>query len=129
MRYIMRTNSRQKHWGYTMLFKQHLLERYGALLCALAISASTSVIAAASTPTQDFIVGIGTHLGFNRGDPKQIVNLLRGANITSFRDDVPWEQVEQTKGKLIFPESLKRLDTAVNLAISEGIQPLLILDY
>ncbi len=74
-----------------------------------------------------FEVGVGTHLsGFN-GTPQGYINLLKKYNITSFRTDYHWSDVEKIKG--VYSPANNKLDELIELAVVNNITPVLILDY
>ena len=68
-----------------------------------------------------FEVGVGTH------DPSlQALELIHDAGVFSLRDDIRWNQVEQTRNVYAVPDEYDRF---VDEALRNGIQPLLILCY
>lgn len=73
-----------------------------------------------------FTVGVGTHLRHSKDEIEKGLRVMKEAGISSFREDVPWKQVEQTEGQLAIPS---QWDAYVDQAIQLGIEPLLILDY
>jgi len=72
------------------------------------------------------IYGVQTHFAQSKGAPAIHLPLIREANISSIRDEVYWSQVETQKGVYVIPEHIIK---ALDLAISNGIKPLIILDY
>lgn|GEM_PF-2601685 len=76
-----------------------------------------------------FIVGVGSHFGQGKGNVKQTIDLMQQANIISFRDEIFWQQIETVKGQLKVSDNMKSVENAVDIAVSKGIQPLIILDY
>jgi polysaccharide biosynthesis protein PslG len=74
-----------------------------------------------------FQVGVCVHVGHNLNPLAGTITALQG--LTSFRDEVSWNRIEQQPGVLRLSDNLKDLDTLVEVASSRGQRPLLILDY
>lgn len=74
-----------------------------------------------------FEVGVGTHISGFTGTPEQYINLLKKYNITSFRTDYHWADVEKQRG--VYTPASHKLDALINLAVINNIKPILILDY
>jgi hypothetical protein len=72
------------------------------------------------------IYGVQTHFALNRGVPDADLSKISGGNIASIRDEVYWSQVEVEKGVYTMPDYVPQ---ALDLAISKGLKPLIILDY
>lgn len=91
--------------------------------------APTLIALSASIHAADFIVGVGTHFGLDLGDPPRALDNAAAAGFTSFRDELHWSKIEARKGELALPAALERVDRAVGLAASKGMQPVLIFAY
>lgn len=78
-------------------------------------------------PSYSFEVGVGTHLQGFHGSPQEYIDLLKKYNITSFRTDYHWSDVEKEKG--IYTSPSNNLDEFIELAVKNKITPVLILDY
>ena len=74
-----------------------------------------------------FEVGVGTHLQGFHGSPQEYIDLLKKYNVTSFRTDYHWNDVEKEKG--IYTPPSNNLDELIELAVKNKITPVLILDY
>ena len=74
----------------------------------------------------DFIIGAQTHFAQLKGNAELNLPLIKKAGIVSIRDEIYWDFVENKKGELIIPGNVEK---AVNIALKNGLQPLIILDY
>lgn len=75
------------------------------------------------------VMGVCTHLskrGMTASQAQQYVDLARQAGISFWRDELPWNTVEPTKGTYYFPAVC---DAAVDYTLSIGLEPLFVLDY
>lgn len=75
---------------------------------------------------EPLILGVQTHFAQNKGVPEADLSLMGGTNIASIRDDVYWSQVETDKGVYTIPDHVPH---ALDLAISKGLKPLIVLCY
>jgi len=73
-------------------------------------------------------VGAGVHVGLGWYPMQGAKQALIDQGLT-FRDEVPWDHLETTRGALKFPASMQALDDLVTSAAKAGVRPLLILDY
>jgi polysaccharide biosynthesis protein PslG len=71
-------------------------------------------------------IGVQTHFAQNKGNPVVSFPLILQAGATSPRDEVYWSIVEREKGKLVIPPNS---DDALSRAFTEGMNPVVILDY
>lgn len=76
-----------------------------------------------------FLVGTSAH--FESGKTEVEGFLVRSAQLgtNTFRTDLHWGSIEQTKGRLAFPAALAPLERAILATAAAGGAPLLILDY
>jgi hypothetical protein len=74
----------------------------------------------------NFVIGVGTHLLNSSRSIGQTLKAVSEAGATSIRDDAKWAVVETEKGQYRIPA---RWDAVINLAIDQGVKPVLILDY
>jgi hypothetical protein len=72
------------------------------------------------------LLGTCTHFGLGRGASDTNLPLIANAGIKLIRDEILWTSVEKTKGVYTFDP---KWDDFVDKAVSNGIEPLLILDY
>jgi hypothetical protein len=98
-------------------------------LRALLLCCCLGVFVVPAANAQNFLVGVCTHMGQERGAAGQTLALLTRAGIGSFRDEVYWGQVEKRRGHLAFPNQLGELERVIESAHARGVEPLLILDY
>lgn len=99
------------------------------VLVRLVFTCALSCYAVAALAEQ-FILGIGVHVGQNKAGADSVYSLLRHGGFNSFRDEVYWGRLEKQKGVFAFPDNLRELDRLVRTKASEGqISPLLVLDY
>ena len=70
--------------------------------------------------------GVQTHFGQFRPGAEEILDLVKGANIGSVRDEVYWSEIEKEKGSFRFPPAY---DNYLKAAQSRGVEVLLILDF
>lgn len=76
--------------------------------------------------TNQFVIGVGTHLTGGKRPIERSVAMLSTGGTVSLRDDATWAAVEQRRGELHIPV---HWDELVNEARRRGIEPLLILAY
>ncbi|EIV6644768.1 hypothetical protein QEF67_001113 [Klebsiella aerogenes] len=76
---------------------------------------------------ESMTVGVGVHPVTFNGPPDKLVELLKEYNIESIRTDYPWRNVEKEKNK--FNPGNKKLESFIKTASTNGIKPVLILDY
>jgi polysaccharide biosynthesis protein PslG len=74
-----------------------------------------------------FQVGVCIHVGHNVNPPAGTQAALQ--SLTSFRDEASWNRIEQQPGILQLGDKLKDLDALIDLAVSRGQRPLVVLDY
>jgi hypothetical protein len=84
-----------------------------------AVGAGVATFAAAAEP---FVVGIGRSIH----DSSEATAAMSRLGVRSMRVDAPWASIETAPGRYRVPEWL---DAAVDSALAEGIEPLLILAY
>lgn len=72
-------------------------------------------------------IGVGIHPRGFSGTPEQLISTLKKYNIKSFRTDYFWEEIEKSKGNYK-PANLK-IESTIQLARRNGIEPLIIYDY
>jgi hypothetical protein len=105
------------------------MKKIAPIAFALAFSAAAQTTPAAAQkqePTDEFLIGVGTHFAQGKGDLAANLNLILQAGATTIRDEVGWAGVEKEKGRYAVPE---RSDAFVDRAIYAGLDPLLALDY
>lgn len=72
-------------------------------------------------------IGVGVHPQNFPDSPQNLIELLKINNISTFRTDYPWSQVEK-QNKVYQPVNIKTEKT-IMLAKQNGINPLIIYDY
>ncbi|MHA3052054.1 hypothetical protein [Acinetobacter sp. ANC 4640] len=72
-------------------------------------------------------VGVGVHPQIFSGTSQQMLDLLKKYNVTSFRTDYPWSQVERTKGQ--YGPANSKIEDIIRLGKQNNIKPLIIYDY
>jgi hypothetical protein len=98
------------------------MSRAGAVLAERRFGAAAVPAAAEGLPD----AGVATHFGQHRGDPEQVMPLIRRAGFSWFRDELYWDQIERTPGVFAFPPDY---DHYLAVAAREGLKPLVALDY
>lgn len=83
-------------------------------------------IALSANMAPNFNVGATTHFAQNGLVTETNLSLAQQGGISSIRDEILWSSVERTKGVFVVPQ---KLEEAINVALTKGIEPLLILDY
>lgn len=73
-------------------------------------------------------LGVGTHIR-NYDTKYDYIQLMRQHNLTSFREDIPWNGVEKQVGVYALNGNLPVLDNYIADAVRTGIKPMLVLDY
>ena len=73
-----------------------------------------------------YTVGVCVHFVQRKGLLPENVRMMKDAGVESIRDEVPWDVVEQVKGKLVVPQ---RVDDYVNAALEADMAVMLVLDY
>lgn len=76
---------------------------------------------------ESMTVGVGVHPVTFNGAPDKLVELLKEYNVESIRTDYPWRNVEKEKNK--FNPGNKKLESFIKIASTNGIKPVIILDY
>jgi polysaccharide biosynthesis protein PslG len=100
------------------------------LFCVLILAAAQDAVAQTqATPAETFFVGVGNHLGQDRGNADHALRTMQRLGVNSFRDEVFWEWVESERGQLRWPARLRELERAIDQARGRGIEPLIILAY
>lgn len=79
------------------------------------------------TPSYGFYKGVGIHLSPIIGNSDAYYGFITNVQANSFRSDYSWNKSEIKKGEYVTPS--KDLDELVEKAISNGITPVLIIDY
>jgi hypothetical protein len=105
----MSSSSRLVYFGMFILF--------GMLLLCSSEKANASA---------DMIVGVGVHRIGDYRYQSQVLPLVSETGMTSIRTDISWSRIEKVKGVYEFDSEVDRV---VDLAIQQGLEPLLILDY
>ncbi|MFC4339682.1 cellulase family glycosylhydrolase [Cupriavidus numazuensis] len=97
--------------------------RYAILSIGFAITTVGSSPLHASGP----ILGVGVHsIGSPPAVQAQELKIAATAGFRSIRVDAAWKYVEREKGRYEIPEAW---DKFVDLAVANGLEPMLILDY
>ena len=94
---------------------------FGCAAAALFVC-TAGVRAAPPADAERFIVGIGRSIH----DPAPAADALRWLGVRSMRVDAPWQSIEIAPGRYAIPAWL---DDAVDTALADNIEPLLILVY
>lgn len=76
----------------------------------------------AALPVKPFYLGLSVSVS----DSNQILNSAKNVGANSIRLDVPWRDIEKTSGSLSMPRAI---DQRVAMALSLGMEPVLILAY
>jgi len=83
--------------------------------------------AGVESDTAGFIIGVQTHFPQGKNLPaEKTIRMIKAAGVASLRDEIYWFTVEQKRGIYAIPNEVR---AAVQLAINNGIKPLIILDY
>jgi hypothetical protein len=96
------------------------------LAAVLSLAAALGLAAPAGA---EFVVGVGTHFGQNRGDVTRSLELMREAGVRAFRDELYWALVETRPGVLSLDGATARVANALDAAPAAGLAPILVLDY
>jgi hypothetical protein len=96
---------------------------------AVAAALAAVLIACGAAAHAQFLVGVGTHFGQNRGDVGGSFDLMRAAGIGAFRDELYWSTVETRPGVFALGDETARVSSALGGALAAGVEPVLILDY
>jgi polysaccharide biosynthesis protein PslG len=110
-----------------MFTRRRLLET--SALTSLGVFVPGCESQAAMPLEADFQVGVCNHLAHGRGTAARSIEDLVALGANSFRDDVFWSQVETRKNELAWPPRFAELERAVDMAITRGMRPMLILAY
>ncbi|HEX5657412.1 MAG TPA: glycosyl hydrolase [Polyangiales bacterium] len=78
---------------------------------------------------QDKLWGVGLHLGGIKSDYETADTALRGLGADSFRDDLYWRTVEQTRNQFELPRNLGDLQKLIVLGGQNGLRGVVVLDY
>jgi len=81
-----------------------------------------TILVPALAYSQDFLVGINGSIK----DGDSAVSSAANLGVSSLRFDVPWREIEKSKGNFAMPQWI---DKTVSDALTLGMQPLLILSY
>ena len=80
-----------------------------------------------SSPSYSFDVGVGVHRSDFKGSDDDLIKLIKYYHIKSVRLDYHWSDVERVKGH--YQSANPALDSFIYKLSSNGIKPLLVLDY
>lgn len=72
-------------------------------------------------------IGVGVHPQDFPDSSQNLIELLKINNISTFRTDYPWSQVEKQKG--IYQPVNDKIEQTIKLAKKNNIRPLIIYDY
>ncbi|MET0286488.1 MAG: cellulase family glycosylhydrolase [Polyangiales bacterium] len=78
---------------------------------------------------QDKLWGVGLHLGGIKSDYETAHDALRGLGANTFRDDLYWKHVEQTRDEFTLPRNLSDLQKLIVLGGENGLRGVVVLDY
>lgn len=92
---------------------------------AITVLSSLSV----TTAFGQVIYGMGSHMGQGRTAATLLSSWLGQSGFTSFRDEVYWGDIERTPGIYDPSQRAKATLSVINKAASEGMSPLVVLDY
>ena len=83
---------------------------------------------APSAQAVPFLVGASTHFETGKTDVATFLALCAHLGTNTFRTDIPWQSIEQVKGRLALPASLMPLEHlefhVPTLTISSPVEPL-----
>jgi hypothetical protein len=72
---------------------------------------------------------VGLHLGGIKSDYQTANDALRGLGADSFRDDLYWRILEQTRNEFALPRNLSDLQKLIVLGGQDGMRGIVVLDY
>lgn len=78
---------------------------------------------------RSIIIGIGTHFAQKKTDANTLIDWSQYANITSFRDEIYWHDLETIEGKVLIQNKGAHALQNIKTAHKSGLHPLLILSY
>jgi hypothetical protein len=78
---------------------------------------------------QDKLWGVGLHLGGIKSDYQTADAALRELGANTFRDDLYWRHLEQTRNEFVLPRNLSDLQKLIVLGGENGLRGVVVLDY
>lgn len=76
-----------------------------------------------------FELGVGTHLAFYPNSEDYYIKLIKDYGFTSMRDEVSWQQIEQSPKNFSVPEIITKTDEAFYSSKYDDVSMILILSY